>query len=141
MLLHYNGERVPKTYLIQVQLVAQFNAWLVEKMEVQVILALEDKALQIFTDLQLVERSRLRERCSTGSADSSSLTTPRTSWLAAARVKGRDWVSMVPASTSVLQPRVTPGAHLPERTTDPDMVPTVLLVHPGTLPGGPPEDC
>ena len=48
----YNGEEPPETYLIQVQLVAQFNAWSAEETAVQVALALEGKALEVLTDLQ-----------------------------------------------------------------------------------------
>lgn len=52
----YNGEEPPETYHIQVQLVAQFNAWSAEEAAVQVTLALEGKALHVLTDLQLEER-------------------------------------------------------------------------------------
>lgn len=52
----YNGEDPPETYLIQVQLASQLNAWSAEETAVQVALALEGKALQILTDLQPEER-------------------------------------------------------------------------------------
>lgn len=52
----YNGEEPPETYLIQVQLASQLNAWSTEETAVQVALALEGKALQILTDLQPEER-------------------------------------------------------------------------------------
>ena len=51
MLLHYNGEGPPEACLIQVQMAAQLNAWLVEEMAVQVSFALEGKALLVLTDL------------------------------------------------------------------------------------------
>ncbi|KAI3363838.1 hypothetical protein L3Q82_001440 [Scortum barcoo] len=52
----YNGEEPPETYLIQLQLAAQFNNWSTEETAVQVALALKGKALQILTDLQPEER-------------------------------------------------------------------------------------
>ena len=54
-----SGEGLLKTYLVQVQLVASFNTWSAEETGVQVVLALEGKALQVLVDLQPIDASQL----------------------------------------------------------------------------------
>ena len=46
---HYNGEEPADTNLIQVQLVAQINAWTAEEVASHVALSLEGRALQLLT--------------------------------------------------------------------------------------------
>lgn len=48
----YNGDGLLETYLVQVQLAADFNGWSSEETGVQVALALEGKALQTLMDLR-----------------------------------------------------------------------------------------
>ena len=54
-LLHYNGVEPADTYLIQVQLAAQINAWTAEEVTGHIALSLEGKALQLLIDLRQEE--------------------------------------------------------------------------------------